>query len=230
MGPDCECWGRKGRPCWRREVQGNQTPLRLWSGASRLQAVTGHEWMLWMATSIEKKRERNKEWGRVENIRGTFREARGRVLLSNFCSRWGYLWVCLRECWREYVSVCTWERVCECVYVREKAFGVVSWREVHFLSEVTVRNIWKPYSNPKPERHPHPQLKSCWSPCCQAAHIYWEPTINMCQCRGGSETIESKNGTRVLKELTADLEMEMGWFIINAVDLTRVKVLLTLFH
>lgn len=52
----------------------------------------------------------------------------------------------------------------------------------------------------------------------------------MCQCRGGSETIESKNGTRVLKELTADLEMEMGWFIINAVDLTRVKVLLTLFH
>lgn len=110
MGPDCECWGRKGRPCWRREVQGNQTPLRLWSGASRLQAVTGHEWMLWMATSIEKKRERNKEWGRVENIRGTFCEARGRVLLSNFCSRWGYLWVCLRECWREYVSVCTWER------------------------------------------------------------------------------------------------------------------------
>lgn len=110
MGPDCGCWGRKGRPSWRREVQGNQAPLRLWSGASGLQAVTGHEWMLWMATSIEKKRERNKEWGRVENIRGTFCEARGRVLLPNFCSRSGYLWVCLWECWREYVSVCMWER------------------------------------------------------------------------------------------------------------------------
>ena len=59
---------------------------------------------------IEKKRERNKEWGRVENIRGTFCEARGRVLLPNFCSRSGFLRVCLRECWREYVSVCMWER------------------------------------------------------------------------------------------------------------------------
>ena len=51
----------------------------------------------------------------------------------------------------------------------------------------------------------------------------------MCQCRGGSETIESKNGTLVLKELTADLEIEMG-FITNTVDLTRVKVLFTVFH
>jgi len=52
----------------------------------------------------------------------------------------------------------------------------------------------------------------------------------MCQCRGGSETIESKNGTLVLKELTADLEMEMGWFITNTVHLIRVKVLFTSFH
>ena len=52
----------------------------------------------------------------------------------------------------------------------------------------------------------------------------------MCQCRGGSETIESKNGTLVLKELTADLDMEKGWFITNTVHLIRVKVLFTSFH
>lgn len=34
----------------------------------------------------------------------------------------------------------------------------------------------------------------------------------------------------VLKELTADLEMEMGWFITDTVDLTRIKVLFPLFH
>ena len=79
----------------------------------------------------------------------------------------------------ERVSVCMWER-----------------KRYVLCPDVKYISYWRSQSKTfEPERHTHPQLKSCQSSCYQDVHIYWAPAINMHQFRGGSETIESKNGT-----------------------------------
>lgn len=125
-----------------------------------------------------------------------------------------YLWVCLWECWREYVSV----------YVREKAFGVASWCEIHFVLEVTVRNVWKPYLTP----NLRDILTLSWSRvghhATKLSTVIGHLLLICASAVVALKLLSQRMEPLVLKELTADLEIEMG-FITNTVDLTRVKVL-----
>lgn len=139
------------RPSWGREVKGNQAPLRLWSGASRLRSHNG-SWMNVVDGNQhwKKKREGKQGMGRVENIWGTFKWSKGKRFVHEICSRWG----CIYGCVCENVGGSMWVCVCERESVR---CCVLMWNT--FCTGGHSQKRWKPYSNPKPE-HLTLKLKS----------------------------------------------------------------------